>query len=151
MRGSRTLALAGALSATVAALHVVIVLVGVPGYRYFGAPEEIVRQAAAGSLFPAAVTLSIGAVFVLFALYAFSGAGMIRRLPLLRTGLIVITTIYTLRGLGLLTELALYLRDSPLVAPRHMAFSFVSGAIGALYLVGTVRSWSRLKSPAAGR
>ena len=143
MKGQRILAAAGWLSAAVAALHVVIVFLGAPAYRYFGAGEDMARQAEAGSFVPAAMTLAIAAVFTIFALYAFSGAGQFRRLPLLRTGLVVISAIYLVRGLLLLSELAGYAQGAG-VRPRHMAFSFTSLVIGLLYLAGTALVWRGL-------
>jgi len=140
----RILALAGWLSVAVAALHVVIVVFGARAYRYFGAGEDMARQAEAGSLVPAAMTLAIAAVFAVFALYAFAGAGRFRRLPLLRTGLVAISAIYLVRGLSLLPELAKY--DSGAVLPRHLAFSFTSLVIGLLYVTGTVLLWPSLSS-----
>ena len=141
----RILAVAGWLSAAIAALHVVIVFLGAPAYRYFGAGEGMARQAEAGSLVPAAMTLAIAAVFAVFALYAFSGAGQFRRLPLLRTGLVVISAIYLVRGLMLLPELAGYAQGSG-VRPRHLAFSFTSLVTGLIYLAGMVLLWRSLSS-----
>lgn len=140
----RILALAGWLSAAVAALHVVIVFFGAPAYRYFGAGEDMARQAEAGLFVPAAITLAIAAVFAVFALYAFSGAGQLRRLPLLRTGLAVITAIYLLRGLLLFTEVYAYTQGAGVKA-RHLAFSSTSLVIGLFYLAGTVLLWQRLR------
>ena len=144
-QNQRILAVAGWLSAAIAALHVVIVFFGAPAYRYFGAGEDMARQAEAGSLVPAAMTLAIAAVFAVFALYAFSGAGLVRRLPLLRTGLVVISAIYLVRGLLLLTELVGYAQGAG-VLPRHLAFSFTSLVIGLFYLAGTVLLWPSLKA-----
>jgi hypothetical protein len=146
MHGQGLLKLAGWLSAGVAALHVVIVVLGPPAYRYFGAGEDMARQAEAGSLFPAALTLLVAAVFALFTLYAFAGAGTIRRLPLLRTGLITIGAVYSLRGLLLIPQLAQYVRAPATVMPREVVFSSVALAIGIVYLVGTRRAWSGLSS-----
>lgn len=142
----RVLELAGWLSVAIAALHVVIVFFGAPAYRYFGAGEDMARQAEAGSLVPAALTLVIAAVFGIFGLYAFAGAGRFRRLPLLRIGLAVISAIYLVRGLSLLPELASYAQDSGTVPPRYLAFSFTSLVIGLFYLAGTVLLWPRLKA-----
>lgn len=146
MRREHALLLGGWLSAAIAALHVIIIFVGPSAYRYFGAGEEMARQAEAGSLVPAALTLVIAAVFVVFALYAFSGAGLLRRLPLLRTGLIAITAIYILRGLSLLPQLAQSAQSPGTVLPRDLAFSGVSLAIGIAYLVGTVLLWPALRA-----
>lgn len=139
------LTLAGWLSAAVAALHIVIIFFGAPAYRYFGAGEDMARQAEAGSILPAAMTLFIAVVFAVFALYAFAGAGRLRRLPLLRTGLVVIAAIYTLRGLGLIPELMQFAQGSATVMPRQLVFSAVSLTIGLLYLAGTVLLWPSLR------
>ncbi len=141
-----TLSVAGWLSAAIAGLHIVIIFLGPPAYRYFGAGEDMARQAEAGSLLPAAVTLSVTVVFVVFALYAFAGAGQLRRPPLLRTGLVVIAAVYLLRGLALFPQVAQYAQDSPTVMPRDLAFSLVSLIIGVLYLTGTVLLWPSLGS-----
>ena len=143
------LVVAGCLSVAIAVLHVGIVFVGAPAYRYFGAGEDMARQAEAGSFVPAALTLVIAAVFTVFALYAFSGAGLFLRLPLLRTGLVAISAIYLVRGLSLLPELAKY--ESGAVPPRYLAFSFTSLVIGLFYLAGTLLLWPRLKAGARDR
>lgn len=146
MHRKHALVLGGWLSAAVAALHVVIVFVGPSAYRYFGAGEEMARQAEAGSWIPAAMTLVVAAVFAVFALYAFSGAGLLRRLPLLRTGLLAIAAIYILRGLLLLPQLSQSARSPGSLPPRELAFSGVSLAIGIVYLVGTVLLWPAYRS-----
>lgn len=145
MDREHALMLAGWLSTAVAALHVVIIFLGPPAYRYFGAGEDMARQAEAGSVMPAALTLAVTAVFAVFALYAFAGAGRLRRPPLLRTGLVVIAVIYTLRGLALIPELFQFARGSATVMPRQLVFSAVSLTIGLLYLAGTVLLWPRLR------
>ena len=48
------------------------------------------------------MTLGIAAILALWGLYAFSAAGALGRLPLLRPAMLVITAIYLLRGLVLL-------------------------------------------------
>lgn len=144
MPGKRSLTIAGWLSAAIAVLHVIIVFLGAPAYRYFGAGEELARQAEAGSPLPAALTLFIAVGFAVFSLYALSGAGSIRRLPLLRTGLVAIGLIYTLRGLSLIPELLQLSRQSEWVMPRHLVFSLVSLTIGIAYLWGTLRAWPTL-------
>jgi hypothetical protein len=143
MDQNRILLLAGWLSTAVAALHVVSLFLGAPAYRYFGAGERMARQAEQGSLYPIVVTVAVTVAFAVFALYAFVGAGLALRLPLLRSGLAIITAIYLLRGLVLLPQLALYARGSTNVPFRWLVFSFLSLAIGALYLLGTIRLWQR--------
>jgi hypothetical protein len=150
MNREHALTLAGWLSAAVAALHVVIIFLGAPAYRYFGAGEDMARQAEAGSAMPAVLTLALATIFAAFALYAFAGAGRLRRPPLLRTGLVAIAAIYTLRGLALIPELVQLARGSAAVLPRQLVFSAVSLTIGLLYLAGTALLWPRLR-PARSR
>lgn len=85
-RSLSLLAIGGWLSIGIAALHIVVIFIGVPGYRYFGAGEDIVRLAEQGSALRVMITVLVATAFVVFSLYALSGAGRIRRLPLLRAG-----------------------------------------------------------------
>lgn len=139
------LKLAGAFSLAIAVLHVVVIAVGAPAYRYFGAGEKLARQAEQGSLAPALLTAGIAVIFALWALYAFSGAGLIRRLPLIRLGLVVIGTIYVLRGLSLGPQLPVYFSGAfPQFPVRYLVFSAVSLLVGLLYVLGVARAWRRL-------
>lgn len=142
--GVRALNIAGGLSAAVAALHAAIALIGARAYRYFGAGERMARLAERGSLWPTAVTLLLTLIFALWAAYAFSGADRIGRLPALKTSLVLIGAVYTLRGLVLMPQIALFLGGAGTVPPRHLFFSAASLLIGLLYLFGTYRAWPRL-------
>jgi hypothetical protein len=103
------LKLAGVSSAGVALLHLVIPAVGAPAYRYFGAGERMARMAERGLARPTLITLGLALVFAVWAAYAFSAAGLIRRLPLLRPALLVIGVIYTLRGVLLGPQLVWFI------------------------------------------
>lgn len=91
---------AGILSAFASLLHVGVIIGGPDWYRFFGAGEEMARAAEHGSSMPGLVTAAIALILSIWALYAFSAAGLVRRLPLLRTALVLITSVYLLRGLG---------------------------------------------------
>ena len=135
--------LAGAsLSAIAALLHLGCIYFGPSWYRFFGAGERIAQLSAAGSITPTLFALAIAAGLTLWSLYALSGAGVIPRLPLIRTGLSVISGIYVLRGLAGFALAA----EAP--GERSVAFwcwsSLICLGIGALYLVGTRQAWSQL-------
>jgi hypothetical protein len=143
-----TYLLAGAaLSAVAALLHLGCIVFGPSWYRFFGAGERMAQLAAAGHIAPVVITAGIAAVLALWSLYALSGAGVVSTLPLLRTGLCVITGIYLLRGVAGLVLAAL--------APgeRSVAFwcwsSLICLGIGALHLLGTRQVWSQLARGAA--
>lgn len=134
------LILAGWLSLLAAVLHMAVIVGGPDWYRFFGAGEGMARMAERGMIQPTLITLAIAAVLAIWAAYAFSGAGLIGKLPLLRTGLVVITLIYLARGL-LIIPAALMQREIN-------AFGWWSSLIvliyGLAYLIGTWRAWPRL-------
>jgi hypothetical protein len=139
--GSTWLIVGGWLSVAAALLHIACIFGGPDWYRFFGAGEGMARAAARGELRPTLITLAIGAVLLVWAAYAFSGAGSLPRLPLLRTGLVVITAIYLLRGL-LFMPLHLW-------RPQHSdGFAIWSSLIvffyGVVYAVGTFKAWRHL-------
>ena len=139
------LKLAGVLSAAVAVLHVLIIFVGAPAYRYFGAGERMARLAEQGSATPTMITLGLTLVFGVWAAYAFSGAGLLRRLPLLGPALITIGLVYTLRGLLLGPQVVWFFSAQRAAVPRRqLAFSAAALLTGLAYLVGTHRAWARL-------
>jgi hypothetical protein len=129
------------LSAAAALLHLGVILGGPDWYRFVGAGEEMARMAEQGSPRPALITTGIAAILAIWAAYAFAGAGLIRRLPLMRTALVAIAAVYLLRGLMLVPILAL--------APGKIdSFTLWSSLIvlgyGIVYTVGIVRAWPRL-------
>lgn len=116
-------------------------MIGGPNwYRFFGAGENMAQLAKDGSTYPIAITTVIAIVLALWAIYAFSGAGIIRRLPLLKPVLVTISVIYIARGL-LGIPIALYI-DHPYLNElaeklTFMVFSsFISLGVGLLYLIG---------------
>jgi hypothetical protein len=138
--GERLLVAGGVLTGAAALLHVGIILGGPDWYRFFGAGERMARLAARGSIYPTVVTACIAAILGVWALYALSGAGVIRRLPLLRLALTLIAAVYLARGiLGLP---AVMLADDPYAneLKAKMTFMVVSSAIcivlGLCYAVG---------------
>ncbi|WP_077145821.1 hypothetical protein [Sphingopyxis sp. KK2] len=141
--GSTWLIVGGSLSVVAALLHIACIFGGPDWYRFFGAGESMARAAAQGLWRPALITLAIAAILMVWAAFAFSGAGLLPRLPLLRTGLVAITAIYLLRGL-IFVPLNLW-------RPTHSdAFAIWSSAIvlvyGAVYAIGTVKAWRFLAS-----
>lgn len=131
----------GILSAAAALLHLAVIAGGPDWYRFFGAGEDMARAAERGSPAPALITLGIAAVLAIWAAYAFAGAGLIRRLPLLRVALVIISAIYLLRGLVLVPLLA---RGAPVDAFTLWS-SLIVLVYGTAYAVGTWRAWPALQ------
>lgn len=85
---------AGSLCAVGALVHLAIPLGGAAWYSFVGAPQGLVAMATAGLARPVVSCIVIACALGVFASYAFSALGFIRRLPALRVVLCVI-------GLGL--------------------------------------------------
>lgn len=135
------LAVAGSLSALVALLHVAIIFGGGPWYRFFGAGERMAVAAESGRLYPAVVTALITLVFAAWAVYAFSGAGLLPPLPLRKPVLVFIAAVYLGRGL-LIAPLLVRKGFRP---PVFVLWSSaISAGIGAAHLVGVLQTWTAL-------
>lgn len=139
--GSSWLITGACLSIVAALAHLACIVGGPEWYRFFGAGEAMARAAGRGEWTPTLVTLGIAAMLLIWAAYALSGAGLLPRLPLLRTGLVVITAIYLLRGLAFV----------PLnLMTRHYSdgFAIISSLIvliyGVVYAIGTAKAWEPL-------
>jgi hypothetical protein len=135
------LVVGGALSAAAALLHLAIIAGGPDWYRFFGAGERMARMAERGSPSPPLFALAIAAVLGIWAAYAFAGAGLIRRLPLMRTALVLIAAVYLLRGLVLIPALALHGRG---VSAFTIWSSLIVLVYGIFYAAGTRRAWPAL-------
>jgi len=144
--GNPCLVVAGCCSVAIAALHIAIVIGGGDWYRFLGAGEDIAAMAENGSWFPMGLTLAIILIFLVFGLYAFSGAGYLRRLPFTKTALVVISCIYLTRGIGSIPVIVFV--EHPYLADMttRIVFVFVSSVlsliIGVLYGIGTLALWT---------
>ncbi|PCJ30731.1 MAG: hypothetical protein COA93_11940 [Alphaproteobacteria bacterium] len=131
---NKSLLFGGILSLIAALLHISIIFGGPDWYRFFGAGEEMAIMAENGSWYPPLVTSGIALVLFIWALYAFSGAGIIRKLPLLRIGLVIISGIYLLRGLAVIPAYFLM----PQIIDDFLVWSSLICLIyGIIYAVGT--------------
>jgi hypothetical protein len=139
--GRGWLLLAGGLSAGAALLHLGLIASGPDWYRFFGAGEKMARMAERGSPAPALITTGIAGGLALWAAYAWSGAGLLPRLPLLRTGLVVISGVYLLRGLVLVP--ALLVNRGGVTAFTLWSSLIVLGH-GLMHAVGSLRAWPGL-------
>ncbi|MBI5726517.1 MAG: hypothetical protein HY965_01595 [Ignavibacteriales bacterium] len=134
--GKNFLIVAGCMSIATGLLHFAIVWAGAPGYRYFGAGEDMALMAESGSAYPALLTAAIAFVFIGWGVYAFSGAGLVRRLPLQKVLIPVIGAVFALRGLGVLPQILMYIMPGSEILIKDMVFSAVALIIGVFYLIG---------------
>jgi len=135
------LAAGGALSALAAATHLAIIVGGPAWYRFFGAGERLSQAAERGSPMPAVVTVGIATVLAVWSAYAFSGAGLIPRLPLLRFSLVAISAVYLARAFLFVPALAL--KGLPVKAFAVWS-SLIVLVYGLVHAVGVWQAWDQL-------
>jgi hypothetical protein len=135
------LIVAGTLSAVAAILHLGCIYFGASWYRFFGAGEQMALLSEQGSIQPTLITSVIVLVLSIWSMYAFSAAGVIFKLPLIRLALVLITLIYLARGIA-----GFFLINSPM--GRSPEFWIWSSAIclsfGIVHLIGLKRQWVSL-------
>lgn len=140
---NKLLLFGGILSGVAALLHIAIVIGGPQWYRFFGAGEELASMAENGSWYPAILTIGIATVLFVWALYAFSGAGLIRRFPLLKMGLVVISSVYLIRGFAFIPA---YLVKPEVVDEFLVWSSLICLIYGVSYALGTKQVWTKLSA-----
>ncbi len=135
------LIISGVLSAITAILHLGCIYFGASWYRFFGAGEKMALMAEQGSYHPTIVTLGVFSLLTIWSLYAFSAAGLIFRLPLIRLALILITSVYIVRGVVGFALMSMAIGCSP-------EFWFWSSVIcltfGVFHAVGLKKQWAIL-------
>jgi hypothetical protein len=135
----------GCLSLLAALLHIAIIGGGPDWYRFFGAGEQMARMAERGMWSPALITIAIATILAVWAAYAFAGAGLIGRLPLIRTALIVISAIYLLRAF-LFPIMALQTHG---LSTFNIWSSTIVLIYGLAYAIGTWQAWPYLSKRTA--
>lgn len=138
---NRVLVVGATLSALAALLHLGCIAFGGSWYLSLGAGERMASMADAGHWYPSAMAAGISAVLLTWAGYALSGAGVVRRLPFLRTVLVGITAAYLLRGVAFVALM-------PYFPGNSVTFWIVSSAVclgfGLVHLIGLRQVWARL-------
>ena len=136
------IAIAGAL------LHIAIMFGGPDWYAFFGAPSGLVELARIGHPRAAISCMVIASFLFVLAAYAFSGANVIRRLPLLRPVLAMIGLVLIARG-ALFIPMILWRPDSLAricdcrsVDTFIVVTSVLCLAMGASYLFGALQKSS---------
>ncbi len=141
-RPSYLLILAGVLSFCAAIFQAVIAFV--PEWSAaFGAGDALASNP------PLLLTLGllVALVLVIFGLYGLSGAGVMRRLPWLRLGLLAIGLLYSMVGINFIIQVLVMLGILPAAGPIPIYLLLVSfGALvaGLAYLIGLAVSWKQL-------
>ena len=126
------LLLSGGVIATAAAVWHLLMIAGGPGwYKFARAPSYIVESAKQHTFTAPIMAVVIALLMFTCAAYAFSGAGVIRKIPLLKSALITISIICLVRALVTVPYL---------IQARLDIWSLIASSVwlfvGLCYLVG---------------
>jgi putative oxidoreductase len=137
--------LGGIFCLIISILHVGIIIGGPDWYRFFGAGEEMAQMAETGNPYPAYLTSGIVIITGIWALYGFSGAGLIGKLPLARWVFFIVAGIFLLRGFGGIPMV--WFTDHPYlnelgVRPAFMVISSLISAFGGALFLSGARSYA---------
>jgi hypothetical protein len=135
------LIVAGTFSAIAALIHLGCIYFGASWYRFFGAGEHMAVMSEQGSVQPTVITSAITIVLVIWSFYAYSAAGLLTRLPLVRTILVIVSTVYLLRAL-----VGFFLINHPLgrSAEFWMWSSSICLVIAMVHIMGLKQVWTSL-------
>lgn len=141
MKVNNNLMLAGILTIFAGVLHLGVIIGGADWYRFFGLGEQTASQVEQGFLEPQALTFVLAVTLITWGCYAFSGAGFLKRLPLLKPSLVWITIIFLLRGIAFVPA---YLFHPESVDNIIIVSSFLCLTFGVTYAVGLREVWAKL-------
>ncbi len=129
----RALRIGGWANLAIAAAHVIPLIWAWTVFGWVGIEHEMRELAEQGAALPYVLTLITAGFFLVFGLYALSGAGDLRRLPLLRPVLVIIAVIYLLRA-----TLAGGIADVLAGDVKQSVFAAIALLIGLCYALGAV-------------
>ena len=144
MKIYRIILLIAGVSSILISIFQAIISFSIEWSRYFDAPEQLLSNPIL--LYISGTLAAI--IFAIFGLYGISGAGYIRELPYLCSGLLLIGSIYTIRGFGfilIMLQQIGFIQSTGTIPPAEPGSSLVSLFVGLMFLVSTLGLWKNLK------
>ncbi|MDO6428819.1 hypothetical protein Q4489_17555 [Thalassotalea sp. 1_MG-2023] len=96
---SKLLISAGLIASASAIWHLLCIFGGPSWFVFARAPQQIIDSAVQGTLLAPIGTIIVASLMFACTFFAFSAVGLIRKVPLLKSALITIAILCTLRGL----------------------------------------------------
>jgi len=132
------LIIGGVIAGLTAIWHLLMIVGGPSWYAFARAPQYIIESANAGTFTAPVSAIAIAILMLSCTLYSFSAAGLIRKIPLLKSALIIISLICIARGLFI----------SPIFYPIkllgtwHLVASSVWLFVGLCFLLGVMKQFN---------
>ena len=142
MKQNKALLFAGLATVFGGLVHLAAIAGGPSWYAFIGAPDEIVEMVKLGRHYPAKVCWLIATFLFVCASFAFSGARLLPRLPLLHFALFCIASGFLLRGLSFIPivlvfpDAFVHITNSRGVDALMLITSLICLVIGMCYAIG---------------
>jgi hypothetical protein len=141
---SKLLMSAGVIAAASAIWHLLCILGGPSWFAFARAPQQIIDSAQQGTLLAPLGTIVVAALMFACTAFSFSAAGLIRKIPLLKSALITIALLCIVRGL---IAIPILMTPTGLDVWEVIASS-VWLYVGICFLVGSIEQYKLSKSAA---
>lgn len=132
-KGIVLLVVAAGIFFCTALAHLFCIYFGPQCYSAQMAPPQIVESAKAGTMLAPFGAILVSTIFTVLGLYALSGAGLFRRLPLLSFGIYTISIISVIRGL---LPIQLYFRHPEKVSDPILIAGIIWLLVGVFFFFG---------------
>ena len=96
---SKLLISAGVIASASAIWHLLCILGGPSWFAFARAPQQVIDSSQQGTLLAPIGTVIVASLMFACTVFSFSAVGLIRKVPLLKSALITIAVLCTLRGL----------------------------------------------------
>ncbi|GMM83836.1 hypothetical protein [Pseudoalteromonas sp. MTN2-4] len=142
--GSLMLISVAALAFFTALSHMSCIVLGPECYRVQMAPEALIELSKSAPWRAALETTLVSLLFVATAIFCLSGAGVIRKVPMLKPAIITISVICSLRGIATLPL-------SLLFPEQVTAFSIIAGILWFLAGIFCITGYSLINKESTKR
>jgi hypothetical protein len=139
---SKFLISAGIIAAASASWHLLCIFGGPSWFAFARAPQQIIESSQQGTLLAPVGTMIVAALMFACTVFAFSAAGLIRKVPLIKSALITIAILCTLRGV---TAIPTFITSTGVDLWQIVASS-VWFYVGVCFTLGSVDQYTRVKS-----
>ncbi len=139
---SKLLISAGVIASASAIWHLLCILGGPSWFVFARAPQQIIDSSQQGTLLAPIGTVIVASLMFACSVFAFSAVGLIRKIPLIKSALITIAILCTLRGL---IAIPTFVSSTGLDLWQIIA-STVWFYVGICFIAGSIEQYSLGKS-----
>lgn len=139
---SKLLISAGVIASAAAVWHLLCILGGPSWFAFARAPQQIIDSAQQGTLLAPISTVIVAGLMFACTVFSFSAVGLIRKVPLIKSALITIAILCTLRGLIAIPTLITAVE----LDVWEMIASTVWFYVGICFIAGSIEYYSVDKS-----